>query len=78
MLHEQAAPAVSSLPSSFAAQSFPTSVLLQENRDEYRPLLHMHKEDKTSQVQILLAHVKLVSLKKHIIGYFLSFFSRSF
>ncbi|KAI5425854.1 hypothetical protein KIW84_031616 [Lathyrus oleraceus] len=52
MLHEQAAPAVSSLPSSFAAQSFPTSVLLQENRDEYRPLLHMHKEDKTSQAAL--------------------------
>ncbi|XP_058749270.1 RNA polymerase sigma factor sigF, chloroplastic [Vicia villosa] len=48
-LHEQTAPpAVSSLPSTFTAQCFPTSVLLQEHRDEYKPLLHMHKEDKTA------------------------------
>ena len=51
MLHEQASPVVASRSSRFAAQHFPTSVLLQEQRDEYRPLLHMYKEDKTSQVQ---------------------------
>ncbi|PNY01806.1 RNA polymerase sigma factor rpoD, partial [Trifolium pratense] len=49
MPHEQAVHAVSYPSSSFAAQYFPTSVLLQEHRDEYKPLLHMYKEDKTSQ-----------------------------
>ncbi|KAL4306357.1 hypothetical protein AHAS_Ahas16G0170200 [Arachis hypogaea] len=50
MLHEQAAPLVASWSSSFAAQHFPTSVLSQEQRDEYKPLLHLYKEDKNSQV----------------------------
>ncbi|KDO48075.1 hypothetical protein CISIN_1g008352mg [Citrus sinensis] len=40
---------VASVPTSSVARHFPTSVLLQEQRDEYRPLLHMFKEDKTSQ-----------------------------
>ncbi|CAL0309889.1 unnamed protein product [Lupinus luteus] len=52
MLHEQATPAVTSWSSSFAARNFPTSVLLQEQHDEYRPLLHMYKEDKTSQATL--------------------------
>lgn len=56
MLHEQGAPAVASWSSSFAAQHFPTSVLLQEQRDDYKPLLHLYKEDKTSQVQILFTY----------------------
>jgi len=54
MLREQASSTVASWSSNFSAQNFPASVLLQEQRDEYRPLLHMSKEDKTSQVQILL------------------------
>lgn len=45
MLHEQAAPAVASWSSSSAAQHFPTSVLLQEQRDEYKPLLHVHNKE---------------------------------
>ncbi|XP_014514037.1 RNA polymerase sigma factor sigF, chloroplastic-like isoform X1 [Vigna radiata var. radiata] len=49
MLREQASTAVASWSSNFSAQNFPASVLLQEQRDEYRPLLHMSKEDKTSQ-----------------------------
>ncbi|KAL9429355.1 hypothetical protein AB3S75_031217 [Citrus x aurantiifolia] len=49
MHNEQSAPAVASVPTSSVARHFPTSVLLQEHRDEYRPLLHMFKEDKTSQ-----------------------------
>ncbi|KAK7279328.1 hypothetical protein RJT34_24376 [Clitoria ternatea] len=49
MLREQASPTVASWSSSFSAQNFPTSVLLQEQRDEYRPPLHMSKEDKASQ-----------------------------
>jgi hypothetical protein len=53
MPHEQAVHAVSYPSSSFSAQYFPTSVLLQEHRDEYKPLLHTYKEDKTSQVQIV-------------------------
>lgn len=38
--HDQAAPALSSWPT-----TFPTSVLLQEHRDEYKPLLHTCNED---------------------------------
>ncbi|KAL2323219.1 hypothetical protein Fmac_027598 [Flemingia macrophylla] len=49
MLREQASPTVASWSSNFSAQNFPASVLLQEQRDEYRPLLHISKEDKTSQ-----------------------------
>ncbi|KAK7355557.1 hypothetical protein VNO80_14815 [Phaseolus coccineus] len=49
MLREQASSTVASWSSNFSAQNFPASVLLQEQRDEYRPLLHMSKEDKTSQ-----------------------------
>ncbi|MED6156753.1 hypothetical protein PIB30_017363 [Stylosanthes scabra] len=57
MLHEQAAPLVASWSSSFAAQHFPTSVLSQEQRDEYKPLLHLYKEDKNSQVTLNTRHV---------------------
>lgn len=49
MRNEQSARAVASIPTSSVARHFPTSVLLQEQRDEYRPLLQMFKEDKTSQ-----------------------------
>lgn len=49
MIREQAAPAVASWCSSFSAHNFPTSVLLQEQRDEQRSPLHMYKEDKISQ-----------------------------
>ncbi|KAJ4704926.1 RNA polymerase sigma factor [Melia azedarach] len=49
MRHEQSAPAVSSVPTFSTARHFPTSVLLQEQRDEYRSPLHMFKEDKTPQ-----------------------------
>ncbi|KAL2978619.1 hypothetical protein AAZX31_13G127000 [Glycine max] len=52
MLREQASPTVASWSSNFSAQNFPASVLLQEQRDEYRPLLHMSKEDKTSQAML--------------------------
>lgn len=63
MLHEQAAPAVaSSWSSSSAAQHFPTSVLLQEHRDEYRPLLHMYKEDKTSQATLNTRQMDMASV----------------
>lgn len=51
MFHEQATSAVTSRTASFAAH-FPTSVLLQEQRDESRPILRMYKEEKTSQVQV--------------------------
>jgi len=45
MLHEQAAPAVASWSSSSTARHFPTSVLLQEQREEYRPLLHAYNKE---------------------------------
>lgn len=54
MLHEQAVPAVTSVPITSVARHFPTSVLLQEQRDEFKPLLHVLKEDKTSEVRVLL------------------------
>ncbi|KAM0990974.1 hypothetical protein ACFX13_009546 [Malus domestica] len=52
MLHEQATPAVTSVPITFVARHFPTSVLLQEQRDEFKPLLHALKEEKTSQATL--------------------------
>jgi len=50
MLREQVAPTVTAWCTSFSSQNFPTSVLLQEQCDEYRPLLHISKKDKTCQV----------------------------
>ncbi|KAL2345072.1 hypothetical protein Fmac_006357 [Flemingia macrophylla] len=48
MLREQAAPALAaSWSSSSAAQHFPASVLLQEQRDEYKPLLHVYNKEAT-------------------------------
>ncbi|XP_022634955.1 RNA polymerase sigma factor sigF, chloroplastic isoform X4 [Vigna radiata var. radiata] len=47
MLHEQAAPAVASWSSTSTARHFPTSVLLQEQREEYRPLLHAYNKEAT-------------------------------
>ncbi|XP_048423618.1 RNA polymerase sigma factor sigF, chloroplastic isoform X5 [Pyrus x bretschneideri] len=52
MLHEQATAAVPSVPITFVARHFPTSVLLQEQRDEFKPLLHALKEEKTSQATL--------------------------
>nr|AKC88792.1 sigma factor [Pelargonium transvaalense] len=48
---------VISVPTASLAQSFPTSVLLQEQRDEYKPLLHILKEDKLSQVTLDRRHM---------------------
>ncbi|CAB4284257.1 unnamed protein product [Prunus armeniaca] len=52
MLHEQAVPAVTSAPITSVARHFPNSVLLQEQRDEFKPLLHVLKEDKTSEATL--------------------------
>nr|AKC88790.1 sigma factor [Pelargonium nanum] len=52
-----AAPAVTSMPTASLARSFPTSVLLQEQRDEYKPLLHILKEDNISQVTLDRRHM---------------------
>ncbi|KAA8516564.1 hypothetical protein F0562_016930 [Nyssa sinensis] len=52
MLHEQPAPAMTSLPTTSLARHFPASVLLQEQRDENRPFMHIMKEDRTSQVTL--------------------------
>lgn len=52
MLHEQAVPAVTFAPSTSVARHFPNSVLLQEQRDEFKPLLHVLKEDKTSEATL--------------------------
>lgn len=49
VLHEQAASAITSVPTTSIARHFPTSVLLQEQRDECRSFLHIIKEDRTSQ-----------------------------
>ncbi|XP_019057169.1 PREDICTED: RNA polymerase sigma factor sigF, chloroplastic [Tarenaya hassleriana] len=50
MLREQTVPAVSSRHVSSISRHFPASVLSQEPRDEYKPLSHSFKEDRTSQV----------------------------
>lgn len=50
MFHEHIAPAVTSVAATSIAQRFSTSVLLQEQRDELRPLLRVIKEEKTPQV----------------------------
>ncbi|KAG6769787.1 hypothetical protein POTOM_025449 [Populus tomentosa] len=52
ILREQATPAVSSIPTTSTAQHFPTSVLLQEQRDEFRPLQNIFKEDRASQATL--------------------------
>lgn len=49
MLHDQVAPAVASIPTTIA-RKFPTSVLLQEQRDEYRPFPQALKDERTFQV----------------------------
>ncbi|KAJ9554913.1 hypothetical protein OSB04_009527 [Centaurea solstitialis] len=49
-LYEPAAPAHSSVLATSLAQHFPTSVLIQEQRRESKPLLQTIKDDKTSQV----------------------------
>nr|AKC88761.1 sigma factor [California macrophylla] len=51
------ATAVTSMPTASLARNFPTSVLLQEQRDEYRPLLSIFKEDKTSQLTLDRRHM---------------------
>nr|AKC88775.1 sigma factor [Monsonia emarginata] len=51
------ATAVTSMPTASLARNFPTSALLQEQRDEYRPLLQIFKEDKTSQVTLDRRHM---------------------
>lgn len=66
---DQAAPAVTSWSSSFAAQYFPTSVLLQEHRDEYKPLLHVSKEDKTSQVFRFCSYTELCQTQPSLKAY---------
>ncbi|XP_057741626.1 RNA polymerase sigma factor sigF, chloroplastic [Arachis stenosperma] len=53
-LREQVGLTFSSCSSSISAQQFPTSVLLQEPRDEYKSLLHMYKDEKTSQMDSAL------------------------
>ncbi|XP_065856439.1 RNA polymerase sigma factor sigF, chloroplastic [Euphorbia lathyris] len=50
--YEQAVPAVSSVPTTLLSRNFPTSVLLQEQRDEFRAVLNMVKEDRTSQATL--------------------------
>lgn len=51
MLHEQASPSVTTVPPFSVARHFPTSVLLQEQRDDFKPLMNMFKEEKASQVR---------------------------
>nr|XP_012570330.1 RNA polymerase sigma factor sigF, chloroplastic-like isoform X2 [Cicer arietinum] len=62
MLREQVAPTITAWSTSFSAQNFPTSVLLQEQRDEYRPLLHISKGDKTCQATLNTTQMDMVSV----------------
>ncbi|KDP29141.1 hypothetical protein JCGZ_16530 [Jatropha curcas] len=52
MLHEQAAPMVISAPTTARARNFPTSIILQEQRDEFKPLPAIFKEDRISQATL--------------------------
>uniref|UniRef100_A0A6N2KWJ1 RNA polymerase sigma-70 domain-containing protein n=1 Tax=Salix viminalis TaxID=40686 RepID=A0A6N2KWJ1_SALVM len=52
ILREQATPAVTSIPTTSTAQHFPASVLLQEQRDEFRSLQNIFKEDRASQATL--------------------------
>ncbi|KAJ9184313.1 hypothetical protein P3X46_004048 [Hevea brasiliensis] len=45
-------PAVTPVPTTSIARNFPTSVLLQEQRDEFRRLLNIVKEDRISQTTV--------------------------
>ncbi|CAL0316954.1 unnamed protein product [Lupinus luteus] len=62
MIREQAAPAVAAQSRGCSVQHFPTSVLLQEQRDEYRPALHMYKEDKISQEILNTRQMEMASV----------------
>ncbi|KAM7464181.1 hypothetical protein LguiA_032302 [Lonicera macranthoides] len=52
VLHDQAAPAINSRRTTSLGQHFPTPVLIQEQRDESKLLLHITKEDTTSQATL--------------------------
>ncbi|KAK7267707.1 hypothetical protein RIF29_20385 [Crotalaria pallida] len=62
MIREQASPAVASLSCGCSVQHFPTSVLLQEQRDEFRPALHMYKEEKISQEILNTRQMEMASV----------------
>ncbi|KAI5395630.1 RNA polymerase sigma factor sigF, chloroplastic [Lathyrus oleraceus] len=64
MLREQVAPTVTSWCTSFSAQNFPTSVLLQDQCNEYRPLLHISKKDKTCQATLKTRQMDMVSVQE--------------
>nr|AKC88770.1 sigma factor [Francoa sonchifolia] len=46
------APAATSMPTTSLARNFPTSVLLREQREEYRVLCHILKEERTSEATL--------------------------
>ncbi|CAK8571613.1 unnamed protein product [Lathyrus sativus] len=64
MLREQVAPTVTSWCTSFSARNFPTSVLLQDQCNEYRPLLHISKKDKTCQATLNTRQMDMVSVQE--------------
>ncbi|AES60705.2 putative RNA polymerase sigma-70 like domain, RNA polymerase sigma-B/F/G type [Medicago truncatula] len=64
MLREQVAPTVTAWCTSYSSQNFPTSVLLQEQCDEYRPLLHISKKDKTCQATLNTRQMDMVSVQE--------------
>ncbi|KAL5067852.1 hypothetical protein RYX36_018739 [Vicia faba] len=64
MLREQVAPTVTSWCTSFSAQNFPASVLLQDQCNEYRPLLHISKKDKACQATLNTRQMDMVSVQE--------------
>ncbi|XP_019459368.1 PREDICTED: RNA polymerase sigma factor sigF, chloroplastic isoform X2 [Lupinus angustifolius] len=62
IIREQAAPAGVSWSCGCSVQNSLTSVLLQEQPDEYRPALHMYKEDKISQEILYTRQMEMVSV----------------
>ena len=85
LLHEQAVHAATSIPITSVARHFPTSVLSQEQRDDYRPLpvLHFSNEDKAYPVRLLFyLCTKYFEMQNYLLflfsGHFVDIFSQIF
>lgn len=61
MIHEQPSSSVASIPTTSVTRHFPTSVLIQEQREECRPLLHSFSDDKVSQEIVIKSQMDAVA-----------------
>ncbi|XP_071701344.1 RNA polymerase sigma factor sigF, chloroplastic isoform X2 [Rutidosis leptorrhynchoides] len=67
-LYEPASPAHSSMLATSLAQHFPTSVLIQEQRRESKPLLQTIKDEKTSQATVDSGQIETESSTHEAVG----------